>query len=66
MKCRILTGTIEKEAYEKELIQALLKSEQRVLRFGTLVQSHKVLKKLGVGETFKKQAKEAFPDSEYF
>ena len=30
-----------------------------------MIKSHKVLAKLGVGETFKKQAKESFPEYEY-
>jgi len=37
VKCRILTGTVEKEAFEKELIQGLVKSEQYSLRYITAV-----------------------------
>jgi hypothetical protein len=61
VKCRVLTGTREAASFEKELVEALAKSEPHSLRIATVIQSHKTLFKLGVGDVFRKQALTVFP-----
>jgi hypothetical protein len=61
VKCRVLTGTREAASFEKELVEALAKSEPHSLRIATVIQSHKTLVKLGVGDAFRKQALTVFP-----
>lgn len=61
VKSRVLTGTNEAALFEKELVEALAKSEPHALRLATVIQSQKTLVKLGVGDNFRKQARDAFP-----
>jgi hypothetical protein len=61
VKCRVLTGTKEAASFEKEIVEALAKSDTQALRLATLIQTHKTLVKLGVGDIFRKTALEKFP-----
>jgi hypothetical protein len=52
---------MEATSFEKELVEALAKSEPHSLRIATVIQSHKTLVKLGVGDAFRRQALTVFP-----